>query len=293
MNSSDEIYLQPSDETSYGSVVDVDGACYIKTDRDPGTRTHFLSGFESSRNLTMNHKCTADPVGAFTSSVVPAEDEPGMKYYSEQQPVSIKEILSDQKVHVGQRGNLLFVNPFSQKTFDAGDPQYTGPGAYSSPEKLLLANNDPTSGPRWKMDSMGNAGWHNRFEIHLHRPITILPGRYICRVQLHRNYDLGYNSEKGAWDMDPYFLPSGEPYNDNIYLETLYNEEQGYNTARPLGETLKTGRWGIHGGWTFRVGAVKIQNGIVTEPIEGVYKLTTAVFRNGITQLDFENVIYT
>jgi len=293
MSNPDEVYLQPSTETSYGSVVDVDEACYIKTDRALGTRTHFLSGFESNRNLTMDHKCTPDPTSAFTSSVAPAESGIGMKYYPEQQPVPFKTIMRDPTTNAGQDGNNLLTRPFSQALFDAGEPQSTTGGAFSPEERLLIVNNNPTNGPRWRADSMGTAGRHNKFIIYFHRPITILPGRYICRVQLQRNWDLGYNSETKAWDMEPYFLDSGEPYNDNIYFDTLYNEEQGYNTTHPLGETLTTPRWGIHGNWTFRVGAVKIQNGIVTEPIEGVYKLTTAVFREGITQLDFENVIYT
>ena len=59
----EEVFLQPTDRTSYGSIVDVDDKCYIKTEHDTGTRTHFLSGegFNNVRGLTLTGSCSGRP----------------------------------------------------------------------------------------------------------------------------------------------------------------------------------------------------------------------------------------
>ena len=67
MNDPEHIYLNPNSNTSYGDVLHVDGAAYIKTEYSTGTRTHYLSS-QVGTPICDDGSCCNQPIQATPSS---------------------------------------------------------------------------------------------------------------------------------------------------------------------------------------------------------------------------------
>ena len=276
MSENEEVYLQPTTETSYGSVVDVDGACYIKTDRDPGTQTHLLSGFDSARRLTLNHSCEQSIIPGFTSEHVIDPETGELKEYLDAVSVPMREFYDDPRCSVlGGYGHYY----------------------WAASHKKLLADGDYTTGGRQSGDF--RPAWSTRNIVTFPAPVTILPGKYVCRVG--RPAGWGYARYRYEPENDLYRYNSVYPWDDNIRMNVAsqYRASQGFpapqiwNGIDMSQLVYKSHRFGIHGPFTQWAGHIQFTGGVITKMVEGVTRITTGINRGGITQLVFENIMWT
>ena len=150
--------------TPDGSIVNIDGQCYIKTG-NTGSMTSGVSAQPIPYSTSCDDCSNTSPVlQQFTSDFIPdPDDNTQMKSYS-QYPVSTRDMLIDNGTITGSNQASLSMGPWT-------------------PEEIeILCDGSPYFGPSDRIESAGGGFMYREIQIKFNSPVTVLPGRYIVKA---------------------------------------------------------------------------------------------------------------
>ena len=193
--------------------------------------------------------------------------------------------------------------------------------------RKTLTDGRPNVGTPWGHNCSAQL-WSSYLELHFAQPVTLLPGKYVAYST--RIYGNRWSGSRQYVPVEDQVFGSFEKFHTD---DVLLRDSSGdlaispvyYNTYFP--GTHGTDRWDLsltaqqrrpsrgrvnpqsipgNGWWAAtsrdpRDGAIyfhpighgRITDGIVPERIEGIYRMVVQPHTSGVTQLDFENILFT